>query len=151
MPYELASDRPLSEARAYVAEHMDKGVHCPCCGQYAKVYRRNINHQMAMGLIALAKHGQGFHHLPTVEPTVRGGDTTKCAYWGLLNEELVIRPDGGRAGYWELTDQGRRFVMGFVTVPKYAMVYNKQVLELTGPPWSIHDALGTPFDLQDLL
>lgn len=149
----LPLSTPLGDAIAYIQGLMEtpKGTRCPCCNRKVKVYRRTIHHQMAVGLIRLTKEGEGFHHLPSLETDVRGGDTTKLAYWGLIEEELILRPDGGRAGYWRVTPLGRRFVMGFVTVPQNAMVYNETVLRYEGGQWSIHDALGHRFDLNELL
>ena len=33
----------LDEAKAWLRDQVDDGAHCPCCGQFAKVYKRRIH------------------------------------------------------------------------------------------------------------
>lgn len=144
----------LLEARAWLRARVDDGEHCPCCGQYAKVYKRTINAAMARALIAMyhvdTTGTWGWMHLPTAVPGERG-DACKTAYWGLIEEESVARPDGGRSGWWRLTPLGGSYVRGTITMPKYAKVYDGRCLGLTGPLLSIRDALGTRFDYAELM
>ena len=88
--------------------------------------------------------------MPSVDPA-RGGDVAKLEYWGLLEEERGVRPDGGRAGYWRVTLRGEDWLHGKVEVPKYARVYDGRMLSLTGPSWSVFEALGKKFDYRELM
>jgi hypothetical protein len=143
----------LGEARKWLAERVTTGARCPCCNQYAKVYRRQINSGMARSLIAMYLHGpQGqWVHLPT-QVGARSREEGKLRYWDLVEEQVEVqRADGGRVGYWRLTDAGRSWVTGQSTVPKYVTVYNNTVLESYGDQVSISDALGSRFDYTELM
>lgn len=142
----------LGEARAWLREQVrHDGAKCPVCRQFAKVYRRSINSAMARGLIVCWRAArQEPFHLPTVIGHL-AGDHAKLRYWGLLDEENREREDGGRAGWYRITDDGLAFVQGVGTVPKYALIYDSQLLGLDGPDVTIRDALGARFDLRELL
>jgi hypothetical protein len=150
------SDMPagatLAMAKAWLSDRLDKGAHCPCCGQFARIYRRQINAAMARTIIAMYHHdAHDFMHLPTVAGY--GGDAAKLVYWGLIEEEALIRADGGRAGWWRLTSDGRAYVLGQLKVPQYAAVYDGRLLPDSphGPPRDIRDALGKRFDYSELM
>ena len=141
----------LEEARDWLAERMDEGADCPCCGQRAQVYRRKINSGMARALIVMWRAaGTGWCHVPTVVGG-RSSDECKLVYWGLIEEERVRRPDGGRAGWWRVTEDGARYVHGQLLLPKYALIYNGDCLGLEGERVGILSALGTKFDYDDLM
>jgi len=149
----------LAQARAatWKAAHVN-GVVCPCCDQFVKVYARPLNSIMARVLIALyhrdtAGPRGAYHHLQTVAASVshHGGEGAKLVYWNLAEEERTRREDGGRAGQWAITDEGRAFVERHTTVPKYAIVYNGQLQRMEGPEVSIVDALGARFDYDELM
>ncbi len=143
----------IAEAQQWLASRAVKGARCPCCNQYAKVYRRQINSGMARSLIAMYLHGpQGqWVHLPT-QVGARSREEGKLRYWGLVEEQVEVkRDDGGRAGYWRLTDAGRAWVTGQSTVPKFVAVYNNTVLRTYGDEISITDALGKKFNYAELM
>lgn len=145
---------PLVRARELLRELAEQeGVTCPCCGQLAKVYPRQIHSTMARELIRLwraAGTGSWFH-LPSLLGH-NGGDVTKCRYWGLLEEERdVRRDDGGRAGFWQITEAGEAYVHGRLAVPKYAHVYDGVFQRYDGPLQTIRQALGNRFDYQELM
>lgn len=148
---ELRNDASLAEAKAWLRERVEDGEICPCCKQRAQVYERTINAGMAISLITMYKAaGKDFQHVPT---TVGGKsrEEGKLRYWGLVEEERRVRPDGGRAGFWRVTDAGEAFLFRRLAVVKWARVYAKQVLKLHGPRWTIDDALGTKFDYAELM
>ncbi len=132
-------------------------VDCPCCYQTAKMYSRLIDSRMAAGLIAVYKHEDEWVHIPTLaNETLKlgnqlGGVLAKLRYWGLLEEEKRRRKDGGRAGFWTITDKGVEFVERRVKVKKYAKIYNNRVIELHGDEITIDDALGEKFDYEALM
>ncbi len=142
----------LGEARTWLADRVKTGARCPCCNQFAKVYRRQINSGMARSLIAMYLHGpEGqWVHVPT-QVGARSREEGKLRYWGLVEEQVDVRSDGGRAGYWRLTPAGRAWVTGQSTVPKYVTVYNNQVLESYGEQITIAGALGDRFSYSDLM
>lgn len=130
------------------------GAQCPCCGQYAKVYKRQINAGMARSLILMYRAGQevegGWVYVPRVAGS-RSREEGKLAYWGLVEESDEPREDGGRAGWWRVTGLGKAFVRDRHRVQKYALVYDGRVLGFEGPQIGILDALKTRFRYDELM
>jgi len=140
--------------KTWLRQRVVKGETCPCCGQFTKVYKRKINSGMARSLIRMYLAGGSeqlsFIHVPTAVGS-RSREEGKLRYWGLVEEELEKRPDGGRAGYWRVTPSGELFVKGLMTVYSHARIYDGRCLGLTGPQVSILDALGDKFDYAELM
>lgn len=142
---------PLGQIQAWLSLKRAEGTNCPACGQLAKVYKRKINSGMARSLIAMYRAGNtDFIHLPTTIGS-RSREEGKLRYWGLVEEQLTARPDGGRAGYWRVTDTGEQFVLGRAFIPKYAEIYDGRCLALSGALVSIQDALTDKFDYGELM
>lgn len=141
----------LEQARDWLRERLHDGAECPLCTQYARVYHRKFNSGMARVLIAQWRsHGLGYAHTARLVPGLREG--AKCAYWGLMEEETERREDGGRSGYWRITEKGRLFVLGMIRIPAWANVYNDRVLSLDDSVMiNITDALGQHFDYRELM
>lgn len=144
----------LAQAREELRARVTDGAVCPCCTQYAKVYRRKITSQVARVLIAMHRDaGTGWVHLPTLIER-KGADEAKARYWGLIEaSEDDVREDGSpRVGWWRLTPAGEAFVLDRLRVPKYAHIYDGRCLSLDDTETvSIRDALGTRFDYRDLM
>lgn len=149
----LSPSVTIAQAKDWLRRRVDDGERCPVCTQYAKVYRRAIHATMARTLIlAYQTHGQDWFHLATLTKTTgRGGEEGKLRYWGLLEEETERRPDGGRSGWWRVTDDGAAFVERRRTVQKYARIYDGRCLGLDGDLIGIKDALGKKFNYDDLM
>ena len=143
---------PIGKVRAWLLGQVDAGASCPLCHQHVQVYRRKINAGMARSLIAMYRvGGLDWIHVPT-QVGARSREEGKLAYWGLVEEEKILRPDGGRAGYWRVTRLGELFLRNRCTMPKYARIYNGRVLSLDPQEQvTIKDALGTRFDYSELM
>ena len=146
----------LAEARDWLRERIDEGEQCPCCEQLAKVYRRKIHAGMARALVMMFKAAPVGE--PIYKPLVLRGvgaaarDESLCRYWGLIEPDEGRRDDtSSRTGWWKVTDKGGLFVLGAITVPKYARIYDGRLLNLTGDPVSIRDCLGKSFDYAELM
>ena len=153
-PEEPTGSMTLNQAIAWVGKHSEAGCHCPCCGRMAKIYKRPINSTQARCLIAQYKLvGKDWAHLPTLRKLhgQSNREESKLRYWGLLEEEKARRPDGGRAGWWRITDLGEDFVLKRVKVHKYTRVYANVCLEELGPMVDITDSLGTHFNYNELM
>lgn len=146
-----ASGDAVEYVAGYVNAHRDKGVVCPACGQYAKVYKRKINSGMARSLIAMYRAGGTSWVDVTKVTDRRSREEGKLAYWGLVEEFPEGREDGGRAGMWRVTNLGASFVNGHCSVPQTAEVYNGICLRTYGPETSIVTALGDKFDYRELM
>lgn len=145
----------LGEAREWLRDEAQTGpgASCPCCTQHTKVYRRSLNAAMTFGLIrAYRQVGLQVFHMPTVLNHI-AGDHAKLRYWGLIEEQPVRRDDGGRAGWWKVTDLGEAFVRGTVKVFKYALIFDGRLLRLddTGGYVTVVEALGEKFDWAELM
>lgn len=149
---EFSDGAPLGQAREWLrGQATSHGARCPCCQQFTKVYRRSINAGMAHALVTMFREaGTDWLHVPTVVGG-RSREEGKLRYWGLVEEERQLRPDGGRSGWWRVTARGSAFVCRGLRVPKYALVYDGQPLRLDGAPVTISDCLGAKFNLAELL
>lgn len=143
----------LAEARAWLRERLDDGAHCPCCGQYAKVYRRTIASTVAKTLIRMWNLDRDqWCNLPAYG--LRGGDIIKTRFWGLIEPMPgAVRDDGShRVGYWRLTPAGVDFIRHRTAIPKWARIYNNHCLGLDNSRTvTITDSLGTRFNYRDLM
>jgi len=147
----FSDSAPLAQLKAWFEKRKAEGDHCPVCQQHFKVYRRKINSGMARSLISMYRAGKTeFIHIPTTIGS-RSREEGKLRYWGLVEEETALRPDGGRAGYWRVTEMGELFVLGKVKVPMYAEVYDGERLSLSGDMVGIIDALGQKFHYGELM
>jgi len=103
---EFDDDMTLGEARDLLRTLVKKGHHCPLCTQYARVYRRPLNAGIARALILMyLRGGTDWIHKPTVLNGIGAAarDESISRYWGLTEEEIERREDGGRADH-----RGRR-------------------------------------------
>ena len=83
----------LSKARAMVKSNREDGITCPCCDQFAKVYKRTITSTMARWLITLVKNFEEERRYFSVsEPWSLNinkgtGDVAKLAMWDLIESQ----------------------------------------------------------------
>lgn len=143
---------PLGEAQDWVRQRIEDGVHCPCCTQYAKVYRRKLNRRIALTMIAMyRKSRKGWVYLPTIGgskldvPSARSGEVSFAQHWGLIQRSED-------RGYWQITELGESFLLNGVKIPKYARIYDGRLLNLDPEQTvSIVDVLGIDFDYNELM
>lgn len=140
----------IQKMRTNVQTQLDDGVKCPCCGQFAKVYKRKINSKMTRSLITMWNAGADTIYVHTPSLT-NDHEVAQLSWWGLIEEEKTRRPDGGRSGYWKITDVGVGFITNRGLVPEFAHIYNGEVLGFSGDPVGINKCLGVKFDLADLM
>ena len=164
MTFDLQS-ASASEAKSYVRTNVYDGVRCPCCEQYAKVYKRTVNSAMARLLIWLHRKSQqeyrwyNIHEFPLIQGRRGGGDFAKLAYWGLVksydqeveNGTQSSSPYSLGSGRWKIVPDGSDFVANTALIRKYANVYNGKLLGLSGDMIGISTCLGTHFSLEELM
>lgn len=153
--------RTLAEARNQLMgtdRWEPEGAPCPCCDQLSKVYHRKLNSVAVRTLLWLYRdHGFEFAHIGEVvtrrlgKSANQGGDRVLSAYWGFIEEERVRRPDGGRAGYWRVTEDGAEFVENRARVQSHALIYDAHLLDYEGDYVTIADCLGTKFNYNELM
>ena len=87
-------DEALHAIRERLRENLDEGVTCPCCGQYAKRYKRKLNSSMAAALCWLWTHsGYAWCDVPSQAPSwvLKAREYPKLAWWGLLSLIHICR------------------------------------------------------------
>jgi len=132
-------ERTLAAARRRLMELLDDGSWCPCCGQWAKRYRRALNSTMVRSLIWLVEESRreveegepGWVDVPAVAP--RWVTTTNqhatLRWWGLAERLPSGTPAKKHSGVWRPTELGRRFVYEDALVPSHILHYNNEVHE----------------------
>jgi hypothetical protein len=102
-------------------------------------------------------HERDWVHIPTLvanhlsDVAQQGGYTSLTAYWGLIQEGVELRDDGGRRGMWRITQKGEDWIKGKITIPKYVRVYNGKCVGFTGEEITVQQALGEGFNLKTLM
>lgn len=151
----------LSKAKRQVEHLLDHGSHCPCCGQYCKVYSRKFTCEMAAWLIwmyreyaTLTKWRHECNYWVDVKQySLRGGDYAKTAYWGLTERKPKDPEDTSKrtSGLWRPTVKGVDFVQQRISIPSHAYVYNNEVRWFADSKVDIIQALGNKFDYEELM
>lgn len=146
----FSDEMTMREVRILMRQYIRDGIPCPLCLQFAKVYKRTINSGMAVSLLTMWKAATtDWQHVPT---TVGGKsrEEGKLAYWGLVQPKLNEHREHER-GWWRVTPAGVAWLAGRSTLPRYAMVYNGDVLSLKGANVSLRQALGNRFSYDELM
>lgn len=145
----------LKEARDKLRELVYDGHQCPCCRQWAQVYRWSLYSTAAHALILFYREGgirDYVHSKRLKELGHKGqGDAARLRLWGLVERDESPREDGGKSGWWRVTQTGERFVLNKATISKYVWVYNGRLLNTDGPQISIVQALGKNFNYAEMM
>lgn len=163
MDKKLNQESTLREAKEWLRARLEKGEHCPCCGQLARWYVRKLYSSIAAALIFFYKnfeHDKFTHKneliakakLPWLSAALGGGDFSKAALWGLIEEKPKDESDQGRtSGYWRLTKRGKDFICGKIKIQSHVRIYDGKVFGFTGDQVSITDCLGKKFSYAELM
>ena len=155
----------LSEARAQVFENYQAGIDCPCCDQFARLYKRKLNSGMAAGLVWLVLHSEGqsagWVMVGADAPAwlLRAKELQTTRHWGLVEQRPKDNddPNTRTSGIWRPTILGQAFVMARVTVPMHVYLYNNEVdtgwgaAGFSPEQTTITQALGARFVYADLM
>jgi len=148
----------IGQAKAHLRDNIKKGINCPCCGQYVKMYTRKVTSAMAYGLILLVKSkSEDYFHIENYLkeqncPSSVRGDISKLRYFKLIKKLEGIRDDGSkRVGYYKVTERGKDFVRGLITVPESVMIFNKKTYGFSENHINIHQALKNKFNYNELM
>jgi len=148
----------VAEAKIFLRENWEEGINCPCCGQLVRKWRHSINSSIARTLIKMllveTKTGNRWVHIMN-----QIGITTMysiATYWDLI-EPLEypkidsLLDDKKSSGMWFLTEKGKLFVKGFITIPKYVNVFDHKLVGTEGKEVFIQDCLGKKFSYNELM
>jgi hypothetical protein len=156
------------ELREQFREKLDNGSNCPCCGRWAKRYRRHVNATMAGALctmVALQRAGEGeWLRAEKIGQTLRAnmhfaavsyphGEIGKLAFlpWGLVEARPHEQGKKKHSGQWRATARGEAFVEGKLGIPRYLWVYDNHVDAQSEEQMFIHQAFKQSFNYQELL
>lgn len=156
----LPQIKSLDDARGYLRNHWEDGCECPACHQHVQLYKRKLNSGMACTLIYIYREDNHLSKWIQVKEFLReqkyrnNHDWTLLRYWNLLEEKPKEENDDVRnSGCWRITEKGRDFVEGTITVAKHIYLYNGKkykptaTVELT----TIRQALGDHFSYEELM
>lgn len=146
----------LAEARSVVIESLNEGSICPCCGQFARRYKRTIYSSQVKQLISLYKLNRdlGWHlffHRTVVVRTANNNDLALLRHWGLLELEPNADPGKKDSGNFRITKLGRQFVEQKIRVPRACFQYNDTVEGFTEETIDCREALKQRFDYDQLM
>jgi hypothetical protein len=136
----------VDAARAYVNANLERGVACPCCGQWAKTYKRKLNANMARGLMWLVSQWVPGEWVNVTETApkwlLRSRELPKLVYWQLVEERPRLGVSSVGAGFWRPTTKGVDYVHRRVRVPAHVLVYDNAVVGYADTELDIVEALG---------
>mgnify|MGYP000306415011 CR=1 FL=1 len=145
----------LEEAKQHLRENWIEGTECPCCGQFVKKYKTNLNSSMVYALILIAKAPDGWLHVEDHFVDIGcklKGVHGKLKHWGLIRQKPNDdQPEKNKTGYWRITQKGRDFVNNIVTVPQYVWLFNNKQYGFSENHVTIQQALGKKFNYEELM
>ena len=142
-------DRTLDTARVALRAQLETGkkVICPCCAQDAKIYARKFRGDWLKALRLLAENT---YMSPRDLVRLTGSrDYPSITYFDGLAHV-------GPNKLWRISNHGRAFLRGEVTIPMYALIYNGEVLGGAEGQQTLHisdlyDADDDGFSLNELM
>jgi hypothetical protein len=132
-----------------------EGCHCKACGQFVKGYKRKITDGMAVFLAWLVqqriKTKKKFHSYKDFGK-VLGADYAKLEYWGLIRRMKKSPTEQKKSsGYWTPTRKGYLFLMGKISVQKYAFVFNGELSGFSVDMITFKECLKEPFIYSEIM
>lgn len=148
-PYD--EEARLGDVINWVVERgsIGESIACPCCDQTVKVYKRNLNSQMARILLIIYRYFETRQDAAWLHvDDYLKNFAINCRYYSLLEHwKLIeamqgIRDDGSkRTGFWKITEHGRRFARNEITVKTYFLMYNQAAIGWSAGEISIRESL----------
>jgi len=146
-----------------------KGAICGCCGQKAKLYKRELTPNMCISLLYMLKF---YRHSPDAvdfqyytKEDFFGKDIVndksnkllidfdKLKFWDLITP-MPTHPDKVviKKGYYSLSENGIKFAQRELGIPKHCFVYNGEVDSHTTEFITIDDVLkASGFDYNEII
>jgi hypothetical protein len=111
---------------------------CEHCGAKFVEYRYGFNKGLAVFLAKLYEAGKEVRTNDLGLTYPQRTNSQKVAYWGLgkqvMNDESRIK-----AGWWIITEKGKAFVEGRITIQKYCYTLRAKVVRHDGPETRFSD------------
>jgi hypothetical protein len=140
------------------------GGHCPCCEKWGKINNYVLNETMAATLkwmtVASTDHA-GYIDMGSKAPrwSVRAKNFTTMKFWGFVEPAPKARPKDKNvtglvtktSGLWRVTERGRAFVYGGLTVPIRAFVYDDRFFGWGDKMTTFERCFGRKFNYEDVM
>jgi len=152
-----APEMKLYTARNLVDDNAKTGIDCPCCGQFAKIYKRKINTPMSRFLIWFVMRYESdprwysLYEFPLFQGCRGGGDFPKLRYWNLLVQKENEDPEKKCSGIWKTTPKAREFVYQETKLPSHVYLYNGKMVGYTDELTDITECLGKKFSYPEVM
>jgi len=78
-------------------------------------------------------------------------EMAKLRHWGLIEKHYGKSEDGNSNGLYRITEKGRAFVRGEISVPRYCYIFNDEVNGFSEEKTTIQAALGDKFNYSELI
>jgi hypothetical protein len=128
---------------------------CPLCDQRMQRYKRSVNRKMVEALFKLYKKNllEDGRWVPVQEIYTKGssGDYAKLRHWGLIEAGDKRRAYRNSVGYWRITDLGKLFAEGKVTIKKFAIIYDNNCVGFEGDDVNVASCFGENFSYPALM
>lgn len=108
---------------------------CSECGAKIVEYKFSFNKGLAAFLGRLFDQGGPVRTDDLNLTYSQRTNSQKLRYWGLA-EPVITEATIRKRGVWKITDKGIEFVIGNITIPKFAVTMRNKVLRLEGAPLS---------------
>ena len=115
---------------------------CDTCGAKLVEYKHGLSKGLCRALIQVAI---AFRDTKAHEIKEMGLDYNhrcnfqKLKYWGLVEK---VGEQTGKGGLWRITEDGKEFVQGKISVPKFVWTYRGKVERYDGDHITIFDVSG---------
>ena len=144
----------LAEAKMWLQGQLEEGVMCPCCSQYARIYKRKLNSTMGYALLWLCRAYSGdWINVPKKGPrsVIATNQLGTLALWGVIEQKPNVDSRKKHSGFWRPTRQGQDFANERVMLPTHVYLYNNKVQRWSNERGDIREALGKYFDYAELM
>jgi hypothetical protein len=141
----------IEAAKKLLHDEWEKGVECPCCTQYVKLYPHRINSQIAFVLIQMANLDEEWINIFS---DLKSKTTmySIARFWKLIEQRgNMPAKDTKTSGLWRLTPKGYAFVRSEIKIPKIAYIFNNHAYRFSADHIDIVQALGKKFSYSDLM
>ncbi len=104
---------------------------CQSCGAKIVEYRFSFNRGLAVFLGKLFDANRPVKTDDLGLTYAQRTNSQKLRYWGLAVPSLNAERERKR-GWWEITEKGKLFVIGEITIPRYAVTKQNIIVRLEG-------------------
>lgn len=144
----------IVEAKQHLEDNKEKGVECPCCERMYKVWRKKPISTAVASMIRLHRlqgESDNYVHLDKFNVVKKDRNFNQLVNWKLVEPQKNDDENKRASGYWRLTEAGKEFVKGNLTIKKYVFTLNNKVIGYSTERVSVSGCLGKKFSYIELM